>query len=631
MIKCWEGRINLRRLLTSRPGLPIEYYTVKGKWVRAKTKVLFFLSCIALSVAFVFQNCSSGKGSTASSGGTVVNESLAAQGMPVSLSINQLSFMSCANAGNNSSSAATADPLSSTFYHIRFGSYNNMGFNATSTAPNSSTGALGQQPVFAMIPGSNVGGLSFSAATLQYLKSTVGTITPDQLTNFLATSPFTNTSQPVAAVIYPNGARSGSLAPTFASSSTGATTTGTAVATTLLQPFNNSTLTSALSYAQILSDNSGSVPLSYFPAVGGPTGTLAGNLNFPVQDMAGLSQQLNSELIFFGFSNVGAGAIAGSASGNSSLIQNLVSPDNDPTQRLFGLGYQFNFTNPNANNPSYFYVEGGGMHTTSGPTSNQVQEFNLNPTTGIQAVNLTTTNSEKWDCFHLDIVRDVDRKYWVANTPTSGTNVVSFDANTGQACSPPQTSGTNNVITTGDTCISVATNTPFPPYLVSSTNIVLQPIYFQNNTAVQEIENLLQSTYGKISTPTTAGTYPYVPIVPALYPGTLAACPPEDPSTLDNLQKDKLRIIRRFLAANEWDINLSHGCAVPLPSALSSSNQCYLASTAGSTSGDSDPKKLVQYSASSSTTLANTSGPTKCGAGQLGECPATVSFCVRYQ
>ena len=140
MIKSWEGRINLRQLLTSRPGLPIEFYTVKGKWVRAKTKVLFFLSCIALSVAFVFQNCSSGKGSTASSGGTVVNESLAAQGMPVSLSINQISFMSCANAGNNSSSAATADPLSSTFYHIRFGSYNNTGFNATSTAPNSSTG-----------------------------------------------------------------------------------------------------------------------------------------------------------------------------------------------------------------------------------------------------------------------------------------------------------------------------------------------------------------------------------------------------------------------------------------------------------------------------------------------------------
>jgi len=593
------------------------------------------------------------------------------------MTINQVSFMSCAEAGT--SSAVESDPLASPFYHFRFGAYNNVGINPASTLPGSAALISGLQPVFMTIPGSNVGGLSYTNTTLSYLNPNGKGILPSQFQAYLDHNPYSNASQPVVAVIYPNGARSVALAPTYASTTN--STSGTAEAMTLLQPLNGSEMSTQLVNTD---PNSAGIypPISYFENVGGPAGTLAGSLSFPVDNMASLGQSLNQVLLFFGYSNVAAG----SAGSSSALIQGLLSPDNDPTKRLFGTGLQMSFTTPNSNNPSYFFTEGGPLHTgvlataangsITYPINNQVKEYDLNPTTGIQAVDLTVQNSELWDCYHLDIVRDIDRKFWVTTAvqgtasttsattstttwpqvyyPTVATPLISFDLTTGMPCSPtPPTETSTTSTTTNQTvnyyqtpapnnCVSVPVGYPIPRNLVDKTSLQLQAYYFGAATdiyynsgyvtgSVQNIEFLTQAMYGTSHylppvlspQPLSVNSINNVNPLASFYAGTTVACPPDDPTQLTPAQLDRLRIAQRFLPADQWEINITHNCAVPLPTALSSVSKCYA-------NGDADPTKLIQYSASP-TSLTTPGLSTLCGPGQPGECPATVSFCVRYQ
>ena len=630
--------------------------------MKSSRSQLFLFSLLGISALLIYQNCSGGTATSSALGAGVVNQSLASKGMPVQISMNQLSFMSCANAG--ATSTIQADPLASPYYHYRFGAYNNVGINPNSTLPQNAAVISGLQPSFVWIPGSHVGGLSFTSTTLSYLNPNNRGIVPAQFHNYLGSNPFSNGAQPVVAIIYPNGARSVALAPTFAGSSGAAS--GTAEATTLLEPLYNSDMESQLVNTPPNSAGAYS-PISYFENVGGPAGTLAGSLNFPINNVASLGQTLNQVLLFFGYSNISNGG-SGSA---SSLIQNLQGPDGDPSKRLFGTGLQMTFTTPNSNNPSYFFVEGGPLHSSTNnepvyPTNNQVKEFDLNPSSGQQAVDLTQTKSELWDCFHLDVVRDVDRKYWVTtNTGSSsstssnafwptvgGTAVplVSFDINTGQPCTPtfPQATTAQNVTyytkPQASTCVSVPVGYPVPRHLVNKTSLQLQTYYYSGATdpyysfglvtgSVQNIDTLLQSLYGPATAPNPPTTLVNlvtgmnqmnnVTPITTFYTGTTAACAPDNPSLYTPAQLDRLHIAQRFLPADQWEINITQNCAVPLAKALSSGAQCYL-------NGDSDPSKLIQYSASP-TTLTTSNLSTLCGPGQPGECPATVSFCVRYQ
>jgi hypothetical protein len=560
---------------------------------------------------FVFQNCSGGSTLGAAQGSTVANQALTPLGMPVEMNMNQLSFMTCANAGVSAS--INADPLATPYYHFRFGAYNNTGTGTTSNNLNSSVTAA-VQPFFASIPGSLVGGISFTQIAMSSLSANSGNVTPTQMLNTLNTSPFSITAQPVVAVIYPNGARSGSLAPTYSTSTTtsSAAPTGTAVASTLLQPLANSTMATALANSTPVL-NGGTVPISYFSSIGGPAGTLAGSLTFPISDIASLGESMNNVLLFFGYSNITGTGATGTA---SSLIQNLVGPDLDPTKRLFGHGYQMVFTTPNANNPSYFFAEGGPLHAndltvnTTYPLNNQVRDFDLNPTTGTQAIDVTTSSQELWDCFHLDIVRDVDRKYWTV------TAQVNIDLTNGQACTPPTPPTPGN-------CATAPAGAPIPRNLVNGTSFILQQNYFQNATQVLNFESEMMGLYQTHANGANLYLIPFT-----IYSGTVAACPTEDPTTLNARQLDKLRIARRFLPAEQWEVNITYGCAVPLAAATSSGGECYL-------NGDTDPAKLVQYSASltalASSNLMTSNLQTLCGPGHPGECPATISFCARYQ
>ena len=591
--------------------------------VNSGRNTLFILGFIAAVSVFVFQNCSGGSTIGAASGSTVANQALTPLGMPVEMTINQLSFMSCANAG--ATATINADPLSTPYYHFRFGAYNNTGSGSSSNLSSATNMAV--QPFFASIPGSLVGGINFTQTAMASLSANSGNVTPTQMLNTLNTSPFSINAQPVVAMIYPNGARSGSLAPTYSTTTTtsSAAPAGSAVAATLLQPLANSTMATALANSTAI-PNGGTAPISYFSSIGGPAGTLAGSLSFPISDMASLGQSMNNVLLFFGYSDItGTGATGTSA----SMIQNLVGPDLDPTKRLFGHGYQLVFTTPNSSNPAYFFAEGGPLHANdltsnaSYPLNNQVRDFDLNPPTGTQAIDVTTTSKELWDCFHLDIVRDVDRKYWTV------TAQVNIDLTTGQACTlpTPTTSVTNGVTTvtppTPGNCATAPAGAPIPRSLVNGTSFILQENYFQNAAQVQNLESEMIGLYQTHAN----GANPYL-IPYTVYTGTVAACPTEDPTTLNARQLDKLRIARRFLPAEQWEVNITYGCAVPLAAATSSGGECYL-------NGDTDPSKLIQYSASltalASSNLSTSNLQTLCGAGHPGECPATISFCARYQ
>gem|GEM_PF-5292787 len=533
----------------------------------------------------LFQNCGSGVGSTLSNiQATQSNPALKSLGMPLQMQMNQISFMSCPNAGLSAST--NPDPLNNPFFHFRFGAYNNTLYSTS--AVNSSVFTEGS---FLYYNGSNIGGLGFSATAVNYLRKNNINPPPTQLQTMLSSSQYSAGSQPAAAIIYPNGARSASMAPTFSS---GTGSTGAPVATTLLLPLNNSNLTSELVNAPFVA-NGGTQMTGYFPNLGSVSAALMGTLNFPLNDMAYLESHFGSMLLFFGFTAAGTATPA-------NIISGLQGPDFlqtssttvDPTQRLFGNAYSFNWSVPYLNGPSFFYLEGGPAHLPA--TATQIHEYDLSQNAGFNGTDLAQSN-EIWDCFHLVVVRDTDRKYYTIPSSTTGNNVINIDRSSG---APNCSTGTST-----PSCAQFGVGSAiFPGHAQSllASGVPLQVNYLSGPSEVLAVQSSLTSTYSGYQN---------------IYAGTMMACPNEDPSTLNAMQLDQLKILRRFLSADMWDINLAYGCAVPRPAALTSGGQCY-------TGSDSDPAKLVQY---------DLSGGESCGLGSPfhTECAATISMCTRFQ
>lgn len=95
--------------------------------------------------------------------------------------------------------------------------------------------------------------------------------------------------------------------------------------------------------------------------------------------------------------------------------------------------------------------------------------------------------------------------------------------------------------------------------------------------------------------------------------GFYYACPSENPLTMTDQERDKLKIVRRFLPAEYFDVNISLECVVPLEKATSTGSKCYA-------SGDENNSFYIQYYNS-----YNGSPGFDCGPG-MNECPAYVSF-----
>jgi hypothetical protein len=165
--------------------------------------------------------------------------------------------------------------------------------------------------------------------------------------------------------------------------------------------------------------------------------------------------------------------------------------------------------------------------------------------------NLTQSQNQNWQCFTVSIVRDIDRKY---------------ATNAGQ------------VVHSNDV------------YASSATLIWHE---FQSSQEIVDVENQMNLIPGKFNTT-----------------GTHKLCPVQTMASIDTAQnKEKLKIIRRFLPADLWEVNSELLCAVPTRKVFDQKEKCYA-------SGDDTPQTPIQYN------MVN------CGPGKR-ECPAAVSICTR--
>jgi len=606
--------------------------------------VLAIISALALSTT---QNCSStsGTGSLSSIGAGGVNSTLSAKPMPVQFSLNELSYMSCPMAATNVN--ASGDPLAAPFYQIRFGAFDNSAAN----------GFI--DPTFTNQPVDNVAGLGFSQNAMNYMRSINPHPTAVMLENYLATSPYSNATQPVVTVINQfRTSYSGGLA-------------WTPLGTQVLVPLSNDILAPTLATATQIA-GSGTLPAGYFATLPNGANSMLGSLAYAQSavEEENFRTALNTQYIFAGFAPVTANTAA-------NIDNSLMSPDNNVIARLFGLGYTFSF---NYNDPS---VAG-------------IYEWDLNPSVGTNPVNLNAQNNEEWDCFSMTIVRDIDRKYWTVGTasvasPLSftstyltallGTSATASFSAPGGVIHPADVNTLGqgnpslqmnyfrggNPVSPGGTTNSIPyalfdleyEYTPFAFSAVqtyNSKNNVVSPTWPNPSPGVTFNGNINNPSFGlalnypAVSASGSAGYVAYpptgllssLPMPTVYYPisgtitlgmgangtdgGTAYACPPEDPADFvisgadtpatikqKQLYAERLRIIRRFLTADNWEVNMSSNCVVPTAQALQT-GACYA-------SGDSDQTKYIQY---------NGVPKTNCGPGMNAECPAKVSFCWRY-
>jgi len=567
---------------------------------------------VTLAAALANQNCgSTGTAGFGSVGAGQVNSVLATKPIPVQHSFNQLSYMSCPQSSTGNSNG---DPLGAPFYRIRVGAYDNSAANGFVDPTN--TGKTVD----------NVGGLGFTQSAMNYMRSVDPTPTPPMLANFLTTSPYTANSQPVVALI--NEYR------------TQYSLSWTALASQLLTPLNNSVLVSAVTNETQLPGGP-TAALGYFPTLPVGTNTIVGTLNWgaSIADEQNFRTNLINEYIFAGFAPT-------ANTDATSITQNLQGPDGSPTGRLFGYGYSFVFA-PNS------------------PIVSQIEEWDLNPTTPGNPTNLTVANNEQWDCFSLAVVRDIDRKYWtVSNAYTS--TPFSFQSpyltqllgGSGMNPSLPMYAGAVlhpmdvNAIGEGNPALQanyfrsgvVSANGVNAPVTTNSIPYVMYSLErnYSNDAAVYVAEwNAAQGTPPTqiMASPvynaglTFGNNVASIPTV-NLYMGangydggTYYACPPEDPLLTyvpvagdtpailaqKAINTERLRVIRRFLPANLWEVNITSMCAVPT-AAAETMGSCYA-------SGDTDMSKYIQY--------GNAVPGTNCGNG-MTECGASASFCWRY-
>ncbi len=552
-----------------------------GRWPMSfKLLLLVLAGAVGLSS---FQNCSkASSGGLASIGAGKANSLLASKPIPIGLSLNEVSYMSCPMAGATNSTMG--DPLGNPFYRLRFGSFDNSAAN--NFIDPTSTGKTVD----------SIGGLSFTQFAMNYMRSVNPNPTSQMLANYLGTSPYTVNSQPVVALI--NQYRT-----TYSVS-------WTALATTMLTALSNTTLVSSLVNANQIA-GSGTTPMGYFPALPNGSNAIIGSLNWgqSIIDESNFRTNLMNEYVFAGFAPT-------TSTDASGITQNLQGPDGSVIGRLFGLGYTFAF---NYNDPSVA----------------NIYEWDLDPSTGVNPINLTTQNNQQWECFALTVVRDIDRKYWTVKTATLNAQSTFLTSLLGTPVTAPFVSG--NAVHPLDVNTLGRANPSLQENYFQDGNLAIVPTtngipYFMYNLEVDynvfkndgvAAYNAQHPTATMTAPATSPGpTYntniPSTPTVNLMMGangydgGTYHPCPPEDPTAMSAVNLERLRIIRRFLPANLWEVNVSSMCAVPTAT-TTAMGSCYA-------SGDNDQTKYIQYN--------GTPGST-CGSG-MTECPAKVNFCWRY-
>ncbi len=567
------------------------------QWRQFRWKYLVLLPITAVGIA-VFQNCNATNSSFGNSGG--VSALLVSQPIPVLFNLNEISYMSCPMAGSASTNGGL---LASPYYRVRVGSFDNSAANGFFN------------PTGGTAPADQVGGIGFSAAAMTYERKTSANPSPAMLANYLSSSPYTSNAQPVVVMI--NQTRDTNTYDPVGLAQT-------ALAQQVLLPLSDPTFSYLLSNATQI-PGAGTRPAGYFPTLANGTNALTATLTWGSSDTDEnqFRNWLNSlEYIFAGF--------APSTYGDAvSITQHLANPNTVTTGttttastttgsgNLFGYGYQLSFP---PNDPGLY----------------SVTEYDLNPSGTTQPTNLTALNNQGWDCFSLTVVRDLDRKYWSAATPISGVGSPFLTALLGTSITITFQQGniihpmdvnaigrSNPSLQTNyinDGLISTPPSTNDIPYLMynleagytnaasgHSPSYVTGPNYAGNINTISTI-NLSMGQNGYDG-------------------GTYYACPPEDPSGQTGavsaltpgqraLNNERRRIVRRFLPASFWEVNMADSCVVPT-TAAENLGSCY--GSAG-VPIDNDQSKYIQY---------NGIQGTSCGPG-MTECPAKVSFCWRY-
>ncbi|MEI7973404.1 MAG: hypothetical protein WCH11_03455, partial [Bdellovibrio sp.] len=518
-----------------------------------------FWGLAGLAMLLGFQNCGpSGMGTTdqASVDGSVVNSKFAGAPLPIEMNFNQIAFMSCPAPADSSAglnAVSDPDPLSNPYFTIRAGGFDNSSF--------------------VELKGPS-GGVGISPAGLSYIKSAISeSATPQSQVYFIRSSPRTNNKIPTVAIL--NRARSKEVP----------SPVQPAYTVSFLDTLSNQFVAQTLSQGSRADGKS--MPASFFSQIA------AGRRSFVVDYVAPTPQVvediiqgrlLNSNSFFF------LGLVDRNLVGQSEqAIRGFAGPDKDFTRRIFGRGYSFRFSNSARSAPGEC---SGGRYIpclasgSEGSLASSVREWDLNPdlannSVAADPVDLTQRNRQVWRCENLLVVRHIDRYYYKAR--------VAF---------------TNQALKPGSPIVFNASVGSVLPKQFRPEAAKAERFYFTNEEEVRNIENAI--TYSN----------------EALFqPGRWAACPPPSMADLEPSDpkkamemRERMQMVRRFLPADLWEVNLNQKCVVPTKKVEDSGARCYA-------QGEVNVDSYVRYK------LTDTSS---CGSNK-DECPASVSICYRTE
>lgn len=193
----------------------------------------------------------------------------------------------------------------------------------------------------------------------------------------------------------------------------------------------------------------------------------------------------------------------------------------------------------------------------------QVHEYDLNSSSA-NPTDLTSKEGQIWECLPMTVVRNLDRSYWTTQA------AVTVDG------------------------VSLAAGSPvLPAYIRDPRFGPLTEQRFKDAAEAANVFTFLTAKFGVIPT------------------GVFYLCPSEDPEGMTAQERDLLKIVRRFLPADLYEVNIRQRCVVPKDKAISLGAKCY-------TNGEADEKSYVVYASTNC-------GPTS----TVGDCAAKANFCWR--
>lgn len=492
----------------------------------------------------------------ASVDGSVVNSKFAGAPVPVEMNFNQIGFMSCpapADSSAGMSLNSDPDPLSNPYFTIRAGGFDNSSF--------------------VELKGPS-GGVGISSAGFSYIQSAISeSVTPQSRAYFVRSSPRTNNKIPTVAIL--NRARSKEVPSPVQPAHT----------VSFLDTLSNQFVAQTLSQGSRLDGSP--QPSSFFSQI--PLGRRAFLVDYVapspqvVEDII-QGRLLNSNSFFF------LGLVDRNLAGQSEqAIRAFAGPDKDFTRRIFGRGYSFRFSNSARSAPADC---SGGRYIpclasgSEGSLASSVREWDLNPdlantSVAVDPVDLTQRNRQVWRCENLLIVRHIDRYYYKARV-----------AHSNQALKPGSP-------TAFKAEVGAVLPKQFRPEAAKA-----ERFYFANEQEVSSIENAMNYNNEALF---QRGRWAACP------PPSMAELEPSDPKLAIQM-RERMQIVRRFLPADLWEVNLNQNCVVPTKKAEDLGARCYA-------QGEVNVDSYVRYRLTDSSS---------CGSNK-DECPASVSICYRLK